>query len=80
MSQRPHATTAQGAVGLAWHISNGLTWHNGATGAFQGYVGFAPGVAGVATLSSVGPSKGVEHDRVAAAWLRRHLGIAGEES
>lgn len=80
MTQRPHATTAQGAVGLAWHISNGLTWHNGATGAFHGYIGFVPGVAGVATLSSVGVSKEVQHDRTAAAWLRAHLGIVDDGS
>lgn len=74
LCQRPHAESAQGAIGLAWHISDGLTWHNGATGAFQSYVGFAPGVAGVATLSSVGPSKDVLHGPVAAAWLRDRLG------
>lgn len=70
----PHAATPTGSIGLAWHIRNGLTWHNGATGAFQGFVGFVTGVAGIATLAGVGPTKEYQHDRIVVAWLKDRLG------
>lgn len=73
MSHRVHVTSSKGSVGLAWQISNGLIWHNGATGSFQAYLGFQPGVAGVATLSNVGVSRRHQHDLQAGTWLRNRL-------
>lgn len=37
-------------IALGWHISNGVYWHNGQTGGYHGFIGFAPheGVAAVA--------------------------------
>jgi D-alanyl-D-alanine-carboxypeptidase/D-alanyl-D-alanine-endopeptidase len=42
LARGPHFTTDEQILGLAWAHTDGVIWHNGGTGGFRGFSGFAP--------------------------------------
>jgi D-alanyl-D-alanine-carboxypeptidase/D-alanyl-D-alanine-endopeptidase len=71
-SHRPHASAEQvNDVALGWHVwkDGSVVWHNGQTGGYHAYVGFAPGRrVGVALLADTAIG---EVDAAGVALLRR---------
>lgn len=55
LTHEPKRDFPGGRIGLAWHISKGITWHNGQTGGYHSYVGFDPAAKrGVVVLANSG--------------------------
>ena len=65
-----HATDGGKSVGLAWHFSGPVVWHNGGTGSFQGVAAFVPGRGGACGLAAIGPGPQWGMDERVIEWTR----------
>jgi len=79
LALEPRANDAAGTVGLAWHHTDGLTWHNGGTGGFHSCLAVAV-TAGRASASLVAVGGVVEGLDQATMRCVRGLDPAGASS
>lgn len=70
LAQQVHASHEERRLGLGWHFSESIVWHNGATGAFQAMLAIEPGKRAVAGLATLGPSKMYALDAAILEWFR----------